>query len=152
MDTGAWQYVTLNSSQKGQTSNTPAAFTNILAESVGSSSKRMQVALLDFTYDLKVGVASGTFLCFCDAVVPNQIVGGELTSLLRTIHTPVADRGTYEPNNLMWVDASGTGTSLNHLAIEIYDSEPTPGPDPKWVITDKLEGTTLMTLVFREVD
>jgi hypothetical protein len=147
-----WQYVTLNSSQKGQASNTAFAFTNILAESVGSSSKRMQVALLDFTYDLKAGVDSATFLCFCDAVVPNQIVGGELTSLLRTIHTPVVGRGTYEPNNLMWVDASGTGTSLNHLAVEIYDSEPSIGPDPKWTLTDKLEGTTLMTLVFREVD
>jgi hypothetical protein len=154
MDTGQWRYITLNSSQKGQTENTPADFTNILAESVGSSSKRMQVALLDCTLDLKVDVASASFLVFADCVVPSVIVGGELTSLLRTAHCPISGRSTYEPVNLMWVDASGTGTSLNHIQVQIYDAEPTAGADPKWVLSTNLvdTSTTLMTLVFREVD
>lgn len=158
MDPGDWTYVTLNSSQIGQPLNTAAAFGNVLARSVGATSKRLQVALFDFTYELKNTIDDGTYLVFMDVVVPNQIIGGELTSLLRTVRcTTPGDamtsihKGTYEPNNLQWVDAMGTGGSVNFVTTVIMDSTPTGSP-PTWNTTSDLVGTTIITLAFRSVD
>jgi len=158
MDHGDWTYVTLNSSQTTQPLNTASAFSNSLASPVGATTKRLQVALFDFSYHLTPAVNEGTYLVFMDVVVPSQVVGGELTSLLRTVHcvsaaTPATSshKGTYEPNNLQWVDAAGTGGGLNFITTIIYNAEPDP-LTKDWIETTDLIGTTLVTLAFRIVD
>jgi len=149
-DTGEYTYVVLNSSQLAGYG--PSAWTNQLVSPLQFAAKRVQVALFDVTFSVKNSGNVGTYLVFTDAVVPNQIVAGEYTSLLRTIKftkdTALTSslRGTFEPNNLQWVDCAGTGTSFNSISVSITDSGGSWGP------TTELTSNTLVTLVFRELE
>lgn len=149
-----YQFVVLNSAQLSQPGNTPFSFANSLAQAVGFTENNAQVCLYSMSYELKPN-ARMTYLVFNDTVVPEQMISGEQTSLLRLVHCPVQNpqnggTGVYEPANLAWVSCTGVGSSLNFINTLICDTQ----PDVNGVFqpTSDLTGTTLITLAFRSLE
>lgn len=154
MDTD-WQFITATSSAVHHSSNTAWSFYTDPALSLKFATPNVQVALFDFTCELKAG-ASGTYMIFTDAVVGQVNVGSESTNLLRMVRVD-ADQGanpkspgiaTYEPQTLMWLPASVSSNQVVSVGIDITDTG--VGGMPPAPATD-MTGMTYVTLAFRSV-